>query len=284
MVATIGRAVPVRYRGLEQFPARAKSGGIDFCMAGSTPYALEFSNEADVICLLLGDIVSNTRFDDDREKQFIFHGETTAFHPGHGKVRVAARTVRHGFVAFSYSEGFQGTISDLTLAEWRRAGSANNIHVEAIRHLARYARDKIAANGALDPLEAQYLGGMVYIETLNGLRAGRPTGRLGLSDPGFRRIVDYIDAELGGDISCEALAKVADVPLRTVFAGIKARTGLSPYQFVIDRRIDRARAMLERSDLTIADVALACGFASQQHMTATLSRRLGVTPSRMRRN
>jgi AraC family transcriptional regulator len=284
MVAVIGRAVPVRFDGLEQFPIRASYRGVQYCIAESKPYTLEFANDHDVICLLLGDIVSRTRFEDDREKPLIFRGETTAFHPRNGNVRVAASSVRHGFIAFSYSEEFQAAISDRSLKEFREAGSTNNIHQESIRHLARYARDKIMARGALDPLEVQYLGGMVYLETINGLASARTSAPHGLSDASFRRIVEFIDSELENDISCEGLAKAVDLPLRVVFDGMKARTGMSPYQFVIRRRVERARALLEGSDLPITEVALLCGFASQQHLTATLSKKLGRTPSRIRRH
>lgn len=284
MVAVIGRAVPVRFNGLEQFPIRANYGGIEYCIAESKPYTLEFANDHDVICLLLGDIVSRTRYEDDREKPLVFRGETTAFHPRNGNVRVAASSVRHGFVAFSYPEEFQAAISDCSLREFRASGSINNIHQEAIRHLARYAREKIAMRGSLDPLEIQYLGGMVYLETISGLSTTRQATPQGLSDASFRRIVEFIDTELENDISCEGLARAVDLPLRVVFGGMKARTGMSPYQFVISRRVERARALLENSDLPITEIALVCGFASQQHLTATLSRKLGSTPSRIRRH
>ena len=95
------------------------------------------------ICLLLGDIVSRTRFEDDREKPLVFQGETAAFHPRQGNVRVAASSVRNGFVAFSYSDEFQASISDRSLREARKSGSANNIRRPSIRHLARYARERL---------------------------------------------------------------------------------------------------------------------------------------------
>ena len=84
-----------RFQGLEQFPARSTTGGISYCIAGPTPYSLEFATDFDVICLLLGDIAGRTRFDDDRESEMIFRGETAAFHPGGGNVRVDAQRVRH---------------------------------------------------------------------------------------------------------------------------------------------------------------------------------------------
>ena len=84
------------------------------------------------------------------------------------------------------------------------------------------------------------------------------------------------------DISCEGLARAVDLPLRVMFDGMKARTGLSPYQFVLHRRIARAQELLTHSDLAISEIAFACGFASQQHLTATLSKKLGNTPRRLR--
>ncbi|BCH21166.1 helix-turn-helix domain-containing protein [Mesorhizobium sp. L-8-3] len=282
MAAAIGRARDVRYGGLEQFPIRGGVGGIDYCIAGSRPYALEFMNGVDVICLLLGDVVSTTRFEDDAEEPLVFRGETAAFHPRRGRVRVAASHVRHGFIAFSYSDEFQTDVCDVRLSEARRAGSTNNIGGGSIRHLARYARERMRGERSLDPLELQYLGGLVYLETMNGLQAVRPARRAGLSDGEFRRIADFVEAGLDGDISCARIARAVDLPLRVVFDGMKVRTGLSPYQFVLARRIDKACELLARSGLPIAEIALACGFASQQHLTATLSRKLGSTPRRLR--
>jgi AraC family transcriptional regulator len=282
VTASIGRAQQLRYDGLEQFATRGSYGGISYCVAGSRPYALEFANDADVICLLLGDIVSRTRFEDDREKPLVFQGETAAFHPRHGNVRVAASSVRHGFIAFAYSDEFQATISDRSLKEARKAGSTNNIRLKSIRHLACYARERIRQRRSLDPLEIQYLGGMVYLETLQGLRSVRPVNTVGLSDAEFARISAFIDGELEGDISCARIASAVDLPLRVIFEGMKVRTGLSPYQFVLERRVERAEQLLRQTELSIAEIAFQCGFASQQHLTATLSRKLGDTPHRLR--
>ena len=81
------------FRGLEQFHLRGNANGVGYCIAGAKPYALEFSNSADVICLLLGDINSNSKFEDDREKPLVFLGDSTAFHPRVGNVRVRAADV-----------------------------------------------------------------------------------------------------------------------------------------------------------------------------------------------
>lgn len=67
------------FRGLEQFAVRGDTNGVGYCLAGAKPYALEFSNTADVICLLLGDINSSTKFEDDLEKPLLFLGESPPF-------------------------------------------------------------------------------------------------------------------------------------------------------------------------------------------------------------
>lgn len=284
MTATIGRARELRYGGLEQFPARGSYGGIDYCVAGAKPYALEFANKIDVICLLLGDIFSKAKFEDDAEDVLLFHGETAAFHPCNGNVRVATSAVRHGFIAFSYSDAFQASISDRSLEGMRSAGSTNNIRMKSIRHLAGYARERLRFNPRLDPLEIHYLGGMVYLETVRGLHSMKPARATALSDTEFDRLATFIDAELERDISCARLASIVDLPLRVVFEGIKARTGLPPYQFVLKRRVEQAQKLLSQTDLSIAEVAFRCGFSSQQHMTSVLNRKLGYTPGEVRAN
>jgi AraC family transcriptional regulator len=107
-------------------------------------------------------------------------------------------------------------------------------------------------------------------------------GRRGLSDHAFDTIAAFVDAELGSDMTCARLAAAARVPLRVVFDGMKMRTGMSPYRFVMEKRVERAQAMLRNSDMPISEIALACGFSSQQHLTSTLSARLGRTPQRIR--
>jgi AraC family transcriptional regulator len=262
----------------------ASTGGINYCIAEGRPYSLEFSNDFDVICLLLGDINSKTKFDDDREKPLTFVGESSAFHPRGGNVRVAASDVRHGFIAFGYSPEFQGAIDDINIDKARILGSKNNIRKSAIRHLAKYARTRIQSDESLEPMEVQYLATLVFLETVRHLGAMRAEGKTGLSDLEFKAICEFIDAELENEISCLKISKAVSLPLRVIFDGVKMRTGFSPYRFVLEKRIERATEMLETTDVPISDIALACGFSSQQHLTSTLSRKLGTTPYRLRKS
>jgi AraC family transcriptional regulator len=277
-----GRARQVRYRGLGQFRRRGDTLGIGYCIAGPRPYALEFNNDSDVICLLLGDIATETRFEDEAPRPLLFAGQSSAFHPRGGNVRVRADAVQSGFIAFSYSPAFQGTLDDVDIGRARRAGSRNNVRQDTIAALARFARRRLGSPGRLDAFELQSLASHVYLETLRVLGRDRPQRRSRLADREFAAVCDCIEAELGSEMSCARLAEVAEVPLRVVFDGMKERTGLSPYRYVLERRIARARELLTGTDLAIAEIALICGFSSQQHLTSTLSGKLGATPLRIR--
>lgn len=276
-----GHTRPPDFRGLEQFAFRGSFGDIGYCVAGAKPYALEFNNDTDVICLLLGDIASAAKFEDDSEKPLRFAGNTSAFHPRGGNVRVRADEVRHGFIAFSYAPQFQETFDDVDISPARRAGSRNNIRNDSIGALSKYTLGRLRSRAALTPFEMQSLASLLYFETIRSLDA-RHERRHGLSDAEFTAISDFVDAELGNDLTCANLATVARVPLRVVFDGMRVRTGMSPYRFVMEKRIERAAELLRSSRQSIAEIALACGFSSQSHLTSTLSKRVGTTPRRLR--
>jgi AraC family transcriptional regulator len=281
-LSAIERPGSMPFRGLEQFRFRGQANGIGYCVAGAKPYALEFSNTADVICLLLGDINSDTKFEDDREKPLVFLGESTAFHPRIGNVRVRAADVRHGFIAFSYANDFQSVLDDRSIDDLRRAGSCNNIRNGAIKFLARYVKERLRRPDPLQPLEVQFLALGTYVETMRQLAAAAPARPELLSDQEFARLCDYINGNLEDKLTCAGLSRALNMPLRIVYQGVKLRTGRSLYNLIIEKRIERATGMLRETDASIAEVACACGFSSQQHLTATLSRRLGRTPRRLR--
>ena len=62
----------------------------------------------------------------------------------------------------------------------------------------------------------------------------------------------------------------------------KASTGTSPYRYLIERRIHRAKELLLGADRSIAEVALTVGFASHSHFTDNFRKLTGITPSRFR--
>jgi AraC family transcriptional regulator len=63
---------------------------------------------------------------------------------------------------------------------------------------------------------------------------------------------------------------------------VKHKTGLTPYQYVLQIRINCAREKLSASTAPISDIALACGFAHQAHFSAAFKKVTGLAPGRFR--
>ncbi|MEO1748148.1 MAG: AraC family transcriptional regulator [Pseudomonadota bacterium] len=100
----------------------------------------------------------------------------------------------------------------------------------------------------------------------------------------LRRIADYVDASDNAAISSERLAALVNMSPSRFLRSFKAATNSSPYQFILTRRVERARAMLYSSNRSLAQIALDCGFSSQSHMTDIFRSRLNVTPGALRRS
>ncbi|MBA3508160.1 MAG: helix-turn-helix domain-containing protein [Betaproteobacteria bacterium] len=113
-------------------------------------------------------------------------------------------------------------------------------------------------------------------------RRSRSTGPLQLSTALLRQLEEYVDANLARRILVADLAAVVGLPAQSFAKAYLRYTGRSPHQFVLAQRVERATDMLRHSPLSLTEVAAACGFSSQQHMTHVLSDRLGVAPSAVR--
>ena len=60
--------------------------------------------------------------------------------------------------------------------------------------------------------------------------------------------------------------------------------GVSPWQYVIEQRVERAKELLKNSELAIFEVALACGFSNQSHLHKHFRKATGIAPNRYRRS
>ena len=101
--------------------------------------------------------------------------------------------------------------------------------------------------------------------------------------PGFQRLRDFIEASLDQDLRLAVLADEAGVSLYTFPRTFKHYFGATPHQYVLDRRMACARALLADTDLSICEVALEAGFSSQSHLASTFRKYTGVTPNAYRK-
>jgi AraC family transcriptional regulator len=113
-----------------------------------------------------------------------------------------------------------------------------------------------------------------------GKGPGTPSGAIPLR--GIAHAVDFVESNLHRDLRLESLAGAASMSLFHFARRFKQAVGKSPHQYVVQRRVDRARNMLASGEDRIVDVATACGFSSQAHLTTAFRRALGVTPGAYR--
>ena len=100
----------------------------------------------------------------------------------------------------------------------------------------------------------------------------------------IRRLIEFIDANLDSDLSLETISAVVEISPFYLPRAFKSAVGQSPHQYVLERRIERAKELLRSTDSPIREVALSSGFSSQAHLSNRFTRRVGVTPAAYRRH
>lgn len=88
---------------------------------------------------------------------------------------------------------------------------------------------------------------------------------------------------LDGQVLIGDIATACGVSRSHFIRGFKDVTGVTPYQWRLHQRIERARDLLVGTRLPLADVAISCGFSDQSHMTRTFTRLTGAAPGAWRR-
>jgi AraC-like DNA-binding protein len=97
----------------------------------------------------------------------------------------------------------------------------------------------------------------------------------------LRRVEEYLGANMNADLSLHTLAGLAHLSVDHFVRAFRGATGKTPHRFALERRLERAAAML-KGPATIAQIARDCGFRSPAHFSVRFHARFGVTPSQYR--
>lgn len=151
------------------------------------------------------------------------------------------------------------------------------------------------AHCILPIFERSELGCMLYAEHLmmglqayvvqayGGVRFDPPSTRGRLAPWQLRLTKEILDAHLDGEINLSKLAQACNLSRSHFARAFKHSTGTTPMHWLIARRIDKAKTLLLKSDLPLADIAAVCGFADQSHFTRVFARLVGASPGHWRR-
>jgi AraC-like DNA-binding protein len=88
----------------------------------------------------------------------------------------------------------------------------------------------------------------------------------------------FVDSHIGEPLTIEMMASAINCTTYHLAHMVKSNTGLTPYRYVLARRIERAKRLLCEGAMPLCDVALACGFSSQPHFTSMFGKATGMTP------
>jgi AraC family transcriptional regulator len=123
----------------------------------------------------------------------------------------------------------------------------------------------------------------VQLARVAGARVERPRPGA-LTSTRLRAVLELIEGRLEQGVTIEAMAARVGLSPFHFARAFKQATGKSPHRFLLERRLERARAAIERGDgEALGAIALRLGFADQSHLTRLFRRRYGVTPASLRR-
>jgi AraC family transcriptional regulator len=167
---------------------------------------------------------------------------------------------------------------------------------------APQVRDLVVPNGTIDPVAYQlslmmqaavarpdetnllYLSGLMeaFYGHLSGkygnisVKDGR--GKGALAPWQLARAKELIDANLSGAVSLAFLAKECGISANHFARAFKQSVGISPHRWLLLRRVDVVKQLLERGTMSMSDIASATGFADQSHLTRVFSDVVGMPP------
>lgn len=139
-------------------------------------------------------------------------------------------------------------------------------------------------------IESNNSGGHLYIDSLTATLSAHllrhystrkftiPENRQGLPQYKLRQVISYINDQIDRNFTLAELAALVNMSPSYFSSLFKISMGCAPHQYLIRRRVDRAKILLREGKLTIAEIAHSLGFAHQSHLNRHFKRLVGITP------
>ena len=146
----------------------------------------------------------------------------------------------------------------------------------------------------LAEVESRALGGQLYADSLANVLAVHllrnytasgielPYRAGGLSGRKLHELTSFMTENCASDLRLDDLARVAGVSRFHFVREFKRATGVSPHQYLMKLRVQRAQSLLQESTMPLSEVGLQSGFSHQSHFTRLFRRFTGTTPQSYR--
>ena len=122
---------------------------------------------------------------------------------------------------------------------------------------------------------------LAFLQRMSGTKAPS-ANRGGLTQCSLKRISEFVEENLGRSIGLTEMASLVGLSTRHFIRAFSESTGDTPHQYVIGRRIERAKCLLVSKTYSLTEIGLAVGFSHSQHFTTKFKKHTGVCPSHFR--
>ena len=153
-----------------------------------------------------------------------------------------------------------------------------------LHHIGLALRAGIQTRAALDRMYGEALLTALAVHLLRGYSAPVPEPKRqcgGLPPEKLVRAVEYIKDQLNTDLTVSGIAQAVFLSPYHFTRLFKESTGQSPYQYVVEARVRKAKELLTTGKFTISEVAYDVGFVDQSHLTRHFKRIFGLPPKRL---
>ena len=245
-------------------------------------------------------------------RHWVRHDQAFAMMLRHGSIEWGSK--RTALEEFNYGPG-DLALCDRHLGEW--VGLMNVTHLQLgisdaalmassdgaygeveLRPSRKFAEPRLSAMVAAVHAEmvAGFSSGRLFLDSVEQAMAvtlvkgyavrHRPVQiyRGGLGSARLRKIKEFVHAKMEDDLSLDEMAQSVGLSTAHFARMFRKSTGQTPHQFVLRQRLERARAMLRAADSRVLDVAVACGFKTQQHFAQVFRDVWGVSPTEYRQD
>ena len=260
------------------------------CLCSEAPFEGAFTAVKDhlVVVPLNKPVRFTRRIDGEVQEQILLPGSTTITPGGADySMRTSSDGGPYDTLHFYVRDEFMREIQSDMFASQAAITLPPSVGVmdEMLQTIAYTIRKMLLAPSSTDNVYAETLSWTAAAHLVRNFVSGRPVQAetlRKLTPQQCSRAIEYIEENLGNNLTLTGIAKAAGVSTGRLNAEFKRTVALAPYQFVMNARVKRANALLISTHLPLAEIALQCGFSNQQHMTRVVRRMTGRTPGAIR--
>ncbi len=139
------------------------------------------------------------------------------------------------------------------------------------------ALEELRENGSDPDLQAQLM--LRLVQKIAAARRGTPVP----ASPAAVKLLDFANRKFTGDITIDELSQISGLSRSQVIRIFRRETGLTPHQYILERRLLFAASLLHSSAKSVKEIAFSTGFSCEFHFSAMFKHRFGTSPTAFRR-